>query len=208
MDLKIDIVPDTASHIRGWIQMVLAPNDLFSWNNKYNTYNEYNVTDTFTCIFLAMHTTYSVHAGILKPWRGCLPWLPVVFSSYHVFFLPLSGLNWRSLFPPWGSGPPFPKMAPPFTGSTHTPLPRSGTDMNMNMNKRMNINMNMNMNITLAWTHAVLQRHGQLSDQRIRLYLCDRNLNVYHHCQHELITKLWKLNFTESAIALSNSWKH
>jgi hypothetical protein len=31
------------------------------------------------------------------------------------------------LFPPWGSGPPFPKMAPPFTGSAHTPLPGSGT---------------------------------------------------------------------------------
>ncbi len=45
-------VPDTASYIRGWIQMVLAPNDLFSWNNKYNKYNEYNATDTFTCFFL------------------------------------------------------------------------------------------------------------------------------------------------------------
>ncbi len=120
-------VPDTASYIRGWIQMVLAPNDLFSWNNKYSKYNEYNITDAFTCIFLAMHTTYSVHAGILKPWRGRLPWLLVVFSSYHVFPLPLSGLNWRSLFPPWGSGPPFPKMAPPFTGSAHPPLPGSGT---------------------------------------------------------------------------------
>ncbi len=49
-------VPNTASYIRGWIQMVLAPNDLFSWNNKYNKYNEYNIADTFTCIFLAMHT--------------------------------------------------------------------------------------------------------------------------------------------------------
>ncbi len=107
--------------------MVLAPNDLFSWNNKYNKYNEYSITDTFTCIFLAMHTTYSVHAGILKPWRGRLPWPLVFFSSYHVFSLPLSGLNWRSLFPPWGSGPPFPKMAPPFTGSAQTPLPGSGT---------------------------------------------------------------------------------
>ncbi len=31
-------VPDKASYIRGWIQMVMAPNDLFSWNNKYNKY--------------------------------------------------------------------------------------------------------------------------------------------------------------------------
>ncbi len=75
-----------------------------------------------------MHTTYSVHAGILNPWRGRLPWLPAVFSFYNVLSLPLSRLNWRSLFPPWGSGPPpFPKMAPPFTGSVHTPLPGSGT---------------------------------------------------------------------------------
>ncbi len=105
------IVPDTASYIRGWIQMVLAPNYLFSWNNEYNKYNEYNITDTFTCIFLAVHTTYSVHAGILKSWRGRLPWLRVIFSSYHVFSLPLSGLNWRSSFPPWGSG-----HAHPLTG--------------------------------------------------------------------------------------------
>ncbi len=107
--------------------MVLAQNDLFSWNNKYNKYNEYNITDTFACFFLAMHTTYSVHAGILKPWRGRLPWLPAVSSFYHVFSLPFFGLNWRSLFPPWGSGPPFPKMAPSFTGSAHTPSPGSGT---------------------------------------------------------------------------------
>ncbi len=120
-------VPDTASYIRGWIQMVRAPNDIFSWNNKYNKYIEYNITDTFTCFFLAMHTTYSVHAGLLKPWRGRLPWPLVVFSFYHVFPLPLSGSNWRSLFPPWGSGPRFLKMAPPFTGSAHTPLPGSGT---------------------------------------------------------------------------------
>ncbi len=123
------IVPDKDSYIRGWIQMVLAPNDLFSWNNKYSKYNECNILDTFTCIFLAMHTTYSVHAGILKPWRGRLPWLLVVFSSYHVFTLPLSGPNWRFLFLPWGSGPPSLKMASLFTGSVHTPLPGSGTLM-------------------------------------------------------------------------------
>ncbi len=105
-------------------------NDLFSWNNKYNKYNEYSITDitdTFTCFFLAMHTTYSLHAGILKPWRGRLLQLLAVFSFCHVFSLPLSGLNWRSLFPPWGSGLPFPKMASPFTGSAHTPLLGSET---------------------------------------------------------------------------------
>ncbi len=35
--------------------MVLAPNDLFSWNNKYNKYNIYTFTNTFTCFSWAMH---------------------------------------------------------------------------------------------------------------------------------------------------------
>ncbi len=26
-------------YIRGWMQIVIAPNDLFSWNNRYNKYN-------------------------------------------------------------------------------------------------------------------------------------------------------------------------
>ncbi len=62
-----------------------------------------------------------MHAGILKQWRGHLLWLPVVFSFYHVFALPLPGLNWPSLFPPWGSDPPFPKMAALFTGPRTLP---------------------------------------------------------------------------------------
>ncbi len=53
-------VPDTASYIRGWIQMVLAPNDLFSWNNKYNKYIEYNITNMFTCFFLATATAHNL----------------------------------------------------------------------------------------------------------------------------------------------------
>ncbi len=147
-----------ASYIRGWIQMVLAPNDLFSWNNKYNKSNEYNITDTFTCIFLAMHTTYSVHAGILKPWRGRLPWPLVVFTSYHVFSPPLSGLNWRSSFPPWGSGPPFPKMAPPFTGSVYTPLPGSGTMVILNLDPQKDFWLGADLRTThadpqLSWEH-------------------------------------------------------
>jgi hypothetical protein len=51
--------------------MVLTPNDLFSWNNKYGKYTvilshiHYNESILY---FLAMHVnTHSVHAGILKP---------------------------------------------------------------------------------------------------------------------------------------------
>ncbi len=49
------------------------------------------------------------------------------FTVGHVFPFPLSGANWRSLSLLWGSGPPFPNMAPPFTGSAHTPFPGSKT---------------------------------------------------------------------------------
>ncbi len=49
------------------------------------------------------------------------------FTTYHVFPLPLSGANWRSPSWLWGSGPPFSKMAPLFTGSAHTPFPGSNT---------------------------------------------------------------------------------
>jgi hypothetical protein len=104
-----------------WHQMIYFPETI----NTISTLNTI-IADTFTCSFSAVHTTYSVHAGILKPWR-CLPWLLDVFPFYHVLPVPLSGFNWRSLSPPWGSGPPVPKMAPPFTGSTHTPSLGSGT---------------------------------------------------------------------------------
>ncbi len=98
---------------------------LFSWNNKYNKYNNYTFSDTFTCFFLSYARQLTLcmlasrsHAGVVI--LGFL-------SSSHVFSLPLSGLNWRSLFLPWDSGPPFSNMAAPFTGSAHTPLPGSGT---------------------------------------------------------------------------------
>jgi hypothetical protein len=51
--------------------MVLTPNDLFSWNNKYSKYTDtllhlhYNESILYS---LAMHAnTHSVHAGILEP---------------------------------------------------------------------------------------------------------------------------------------------
>ncbi len=54
-------VPDTTSYIRGWIQMVLAPNDLFSWNNKYNKYAKYNKQTHFH-LFLLSCAHYSLCA--------------------------------------------------------------------------------------------------------------------------------------------------
>jgi hypothetical protein len=51
--------------------MVLTPNDLFSWNNKYSKYMV-----IYYAIYIAMNSllisqlctlTYSVHAGILEP---------------------------------------------------------------------------------------------------------------------------------------------
>ncbi len=115
-------------YIRGWMQMVIAPNDLFSWNNRYNKYSVTNVTNIFTHFLLELCMwTHSVHAHVLKPWRGSLPWPPAISSFCHVFPLPLSGLNWRSLSPLGGPGPSPSKMAPLFTGSAHTPLLGSGT---------------------------------------------------------------------------------
>ncbi len=80
-------VPDTASYIRGWMQMVLTPNDLFSWNNKYSKYmvilsHIYTLTMGSLSNFKLCTLTYSVHAGNSEPWRGCLPCLPVVLPFH------------------------------------------------------------------------------------------------------------------------------
>jgi hypothetical protein len=77
------------------------------------------------CLLAVMHiSTHSVHNRILKPWRGRLL---CVFSSRHVSSPPLSRLNWCSLTPVGGPGPPIPKMAFPPTGSAHTPSSGSRT---------------------------------------------------------------------------------
>jgi hypothetical protein len=88
--------------------------------------NEYNVTeDIYTLSSCWLCTlTHSVHACILKPWRGRLP---SAFSSYHIFSPLLSGLNWLSLTPTGGPGPSTSKMAALPTGSAHTPLLGSRT---------------------------------------------------------------------------------
>jgi hypothetical protein len=112
-------VPDAASYIRGWIQMVLAPNDLFSWNNKYNKYNNYSFTDTFTCFFLSYARQLTLcmlasrsHAGVV---------ILGLLSSSHILSLPLSGINWRPLFPPRGSCPSFPIWLPHSQGPRTLP---------------------------------------------------------------------------------------
>jgi hypothetical protein len=108
-------VPDTASYIRGWIQMVLAPNDLFAWNNKYSKYMNIYITRTFTFIFLLSTTTHSVHAGISKPWRGRLPRPVVVFSSHcvsHLISFPVQA-TLTLLVPASGTGTPFPQNGVP-----------------------------------------------------------------------------------------------
>jgi hypothetical protein len=90
----LSTVPDTASYIRGWIQMVLAPNALFSWNNKYNKYSEYNVTDTFTSIFLAMHINLLCACRHLEAMKGSSS-----LSSCRLLILSrlLSSLVWAQL---------------------------------------------------------------------------------------------------------------
>jgi hypothetical protein len=109
------------TYIRGWIQMVLAPNDLFSWNN--NTMSYILVMDMFHYC-CPMHTdTNSVHNRSLKPWWSHLPYL-------QSFCCLLSSPVWIQLtldIPLWGPGPPTPKMASPLLGSPHTPFPGSGT---------------------------------------------------------------------------------
>jgi hypothetical protein len=110
------------TYIRGWMQMVLAPDDLFSWNNntmRHNAYDRY-----LHYCWLMLDDTYSVHDRSLKPWWGRLPCLQ---TSRYVFSPPLSRLNWRSLSPTGGPGPPVPKMASPPLGSAHTPFPGSRT---------------------------------------------------------------------------------
>ncbi len=110
------------TYIRGWMQMVLAPNDLFSWNN--NTMSYILVMDMLHYCCPMHNDTYSVHNRSLKPWWSHLSCLQ---SFCYVFSPPLSGLNWTQLSLFGGPGPPSPKMASPLLGSLHTPFPGSGT---------------------------------------------------------------------------------
>jgi hypothetical protein len=128
------IVPDTASYIRGWMQMVLTPNDLFSWNNKYS---KYMVILLYTYILQWFHSPFSSHAHQLTlcMWvtlsREGVVFLLFLLSSHfteiHVFPSPVSEANWRFLPRPGGLPPTPSNMASSFTGSAHPPFPGCDT---------------------------------------------------------------------------------
>ncbi len=61
-------VPDTASYIRGWMQMVLAPNDLFSWNNKYSKYTV-TLLPTLQWIY-SLFFSYARHHSLCACWHS------------------------------------------------------------------------------------------------------------------------------------------
>jgi hypothetical protein len=66
-----------------WHQMIYFPgtiNIVSTWLYCHIIY----INNRFTSHLPAMHTTYSVHAGIPKLWRGRLPCPLIVFSSHYV----------------------------------------------------------------------------------------------------------------------------
>jgi hypothetical protein len=106
--------------------MVLAPNDLFSWNNKYiSTLNTISPTHSLVLLSYAHHLL-------------CACWHPEAMNgsssltSCRLLILSRlpSSLIWAQLtllVPALGIRSPLPKMAPPLTGPAHLPLPGSGT---------------------------------------------------------------------------------
>ncbi len=99
-------------YIRGWMQMVIAPNDLFSWNNKYNEYNVTKDIYTFSSWSYARELTLCMlafwsHEGVV--FLDFLPF-PHLVTSFH---LPCLGST-DALSPLGRPGPSTSKMPPPF----------------------------------------------------------------------------------------------
>jgi hypothetical protein len=128
------VVPDTASYIRGWMQMVLTPNDLFSWNNKYSKYMAILLHYIHYNGFIANSFSYArwlTLCMLVSLSREGVVFFVFLSSSHlteiHVLPPPVSETNWRFLFRPGDSPPPSSsKMASSFTGSAHSPF--SGYD--------------------------------------------------------------------------------
>ncbi len=122
-------VPDTASYIRGWMQMVLTPNDLFSWNNKYSEYRlYYYITLQWIHCQLSSSARWLTLCMLVSSSREGVVFLVFLpsshFTEFHVLPPPVSEANWRSLSRPGVSPPPSSSnMASSFTGSAHSPFP-------------------------------------------------------------------------------------
>ncbi len=111
--------------------MVLTPNDLFSWNNKYSKYT------TILLHYIHQQWVHFPSSSRARQLTLCMlafwscegvVFLVLLSSShlttYHVPPLPLSGANWRSLSLLRGSGSPLPRWRP-YSQGPHT-LPFQG----------------------------------------------------------------------------------
>jgi hypothetical protein len=109
-------------YIRGWIQMATGTKWFIFLKQEYSKarlFDGYTLCTLCYSLYNA-RDTQSVHNYLLKSWwsRLLYPW-----SSCYVFPPPLSGINWCSLPPSGGPGPPTPKVASLFPRSAHTPSP-------------------------------------------------------------------------------------
>ncbi len=108
-----------------WHQMIYFPETI-------NTVSTPDTVSTTLSLVSSKLCTLLTLCMLASRSRGEVVFLSPLSSSHsvttrHVIPLPLSGLNWPSLFPPWGLWPLSPKMASLFTGSAHLPFPGSGT---------------------------------------------------------------------------------
>ncbi len=95
-------VPDTASYIRGWIQMVLAPNDLFP--ETINPIRTLNIYTTLTHSLVSSQQCTPLTLCMLASWsRGGVVFLNFLSSSHSI-------TSFRF----------------PYLGSTDAPWPRLG----------------------------------------------------------------------------------
>ncbi len=111
--------------VRGWMQMVLTPYDLFSWNKCSINFNISNITSNYTVTKAFSKNAHSVHAGSSSSRPTC----PSFFFLFHV--VPFLAGSWLLFFPtPWGAWPsltPFPQADPFPSGPRQCPALILGT---------------------------------------------------------------------------------
>jgi hypothetical protein len=94
------------------MQMVLTPNDLFSWNNKYSEYRlYYYITLQWIHRQLCSYARWLTLCMLVSLSREGVVFFVFLPSSHfteiHVLPPPVSEANWRSLSRPGVSPPPF-----------------------------------------------------------------------------------------------------